>query len=102
MSGERNLAEPEILDLTKEAQVPPGLAKIPTIPFDERRFREYSRIGLAGSLVACIIMIILGLFWAFLSGRQVHDIKDVGEMLFTPIVGLVGAVVGFYFGVERT
>jgi hypothetical protein len=104
VSGEPSLrTEPETLDLTKfEARVPSGLAKIPVIPFDERRFREYARIGLAGSLIFCIMIQILFVFTSLLLGKPIQEIKDVGEIIFTPIVGLVGAVVGFYFGVERT
>lgn len=103
-SSERSLAkEPETLDLTRtEAQVPAGLAVIPTIPFDERRVREYSRITLAGSLIFCIIIQIGLVFASFFYGKPIQEIKDIGEMLFAPIVGLVDAVVGFYFGVERT
>ena len=49
----------------------------------------------------CIIILIVAIFWCFLAGKPIEEIKDIAGMLFTPIVGLVGAVVGFYFGVER-
>lgn len=92
----------EELDLTKEAPVPPGLSRISTTPFDRGRFHEYSRMGMAGALVFCIFIEIVLMFGCFIIGKPMQDIKDLGEILFTPIVGLVGAVVGFYFGVERT
>jgi len=89
------------LDLTKEPQVSPGLSNISTAPFDKGRFQEYCRILLAGALVGCVFVEILFMFVLFLVGRPIQEIKDLGEMIFVPIVGLVGAVVGFYFGVER-
>jgi hypothetical protein len=57
---------------------------------------------MAGSLISCIVVLIILVFGSFLYGKPIQEIKDIGEMLFSPIVGLVGAVVGFYFGVEST
>jgi hypothetical protein len=89
------------LDLTREPHVPSSLSRISTIPFDRSKFREYSRLWMAIALVSCIIIQLFGLYAAFFVGKGVQDIKDLGEVLFAPIVGLVGAVVGFYFGAER-
>jgi hypothetical protein len=89
------------LDLTREPQVPSSLSNISTIPFDRHRFREYSRLGMASALVFCVIPQIVFLYTSFLYNKPTADIKDIGEVLFAPIVGLVGAVVGFYFGAER-
>ena len=103
MSGEHTPPrEPAALDLTHEPRVSSNPATFPLLPFEERRFREYARIGLAGALVLCILVEIIFIFVAFLLGKPLQEVKDIGGMLFTPIVGLVGAVVGFYFGVERT
>lgn len=90
------------LDLTKvDAQVPPGLSRISTTPFDSGRFHEYCRISMAGALVFCVFIEIVLMFASFLAGKPMQEIKDIGQILFAPIIGLVGAVVGFYFGVER-
>jgi hypothetical protein len=70
MIGEPTPArEPEILDLTQEPRVPPSPATFALLPFEERRFREYARIGLAGALVLCILVEIIFVFSAFLWGR---------------------------------
>lgn len=90
------------LDLTKvDAQVSPGLSRIPITPFDRGRFHEYCRIIMAGALIFCIFTQIILMFISFLIGKPTQEIKDLGEFLVSPLVGLVGAVVGFYFGVER-
>lgn len=89
------------LDLTREPRVPSSLSNIPAVPFDRSRFREYARLSLASALILCIIFQIGFLYVSFLYGKNTQDIKDLGEVLFAPIVGLVGAVVGFYFGAER-
>lgn len=90
------------LDLTKvDPQVSPGLSRIPTNLFDRGRFHEYCRMGMAGALIFCVLLEIIFMFVSFLAGKPIQEIKDLGEMTFVPIVGLVGAVVGFYFGVER-
>jgi len=90
------------LDLTKvDPQVAPDLSSIPTNLFDRGRFHEYCLMGMAGALIFCIFVEIVLMFVSFLAGKPIQEIKDLGEMVFVPIVGLVGAVVGFYFGVER-
>ena len=43
---------------------------IPTIPFDERRFHEYSRIIMAGSLISCIVVLIILVLVHFSTANQ--------------------------------
>jgi hypothetical protein len=64
--------------------------------------REAARSWIAYILLGAVILMIISCFVAFLwFGRTADEIKNLGEFLFTPIIGLVGAVIGFYFGVER-
>jgi hypothetical protein len=92
---------PEILDLTAEpeqAAVPPGLAAVTVQPYDPSRAREHIRGALAILLTAVLcaiacVAIVAGMFFDDWSGR-----KEAFELVFTPLVGLVGAVTGFYYG----
>ena len=71
-----------------------------------RRNQESVRSRLAVVIVlsipATIILafIVLGIV-AAVDGISVDDLKDVITATLTPLVGLAGAVVGFYFGSQR-
>lgn len=52
---------------------------------------------LAGMVVLAFIYILISLF-IMKSFRDVEALKTILEILFSPVVGLVGAVTGFYFG----
>jgi hypothetical protein len=41
---------------------------------------------------------VLGTFVVLFSSRPAADLKDILELLIAPVVGIVGAVTGFYFG----
>jgi hypothetical protein len=68
-----------------------------------QRAREGMRGLLAGWLLAILTIIVAAaladISYAFFSGRMsTADLRAILELLVTPIVGLVGAATGFYFG----
>jgi hypothetical protein len=99
------------LDLTKnpeEKERSGGLARPQTVAYDPAKDREWARgtialtlVGvLAGIVVFAFIYVLISLF-ILKSFRDLDSLKTLLEILFSPVVGLVGAVTGFYFG-EKT
>lgn len=56
------------------------------------------RRNLAYALVALLAVILVMTAAAMFTDIDLQRIKDVGDIIVTPVAGLVGAVVGFYFG----
>jgi hypothetical protein len=70
-----------------------------TAPYDPSRQREHVRAGIAYALIGLLIVIILFSFALLLfSSKSFDEIKGMLELLLAPVVGLVGAVTGFYYG----
>ncbi len=90
-------ASGETIDLGWVAQDEPQPFKV--IPYDPARDRESTRGRIAfcliGTLAGMVIFILL-LLW--FHPDRVQEVKDVTEILYAPIVGLVGAATGYYFG----
>jgi hypothetical protein len=88
-----------------ENQKPPdkGLSGIgPGERYDPSRAREWMRGGIAGALLAILAVTVL-LPWLVVAKKwlEVDDLESLLSTILTPLVGLVGAVTGFYFG-ERS
>lgn len=69
------------------------------VPYDPARTRENFRGLIALLLIALmtgIIVATLALFW--LHPDRVKDLKDLFALIFGPVVALVGAATGYYFG----
>ena len=90
-------------DFTKEAASPDaasaGLSPIPTKPYDPEPERE----GIRGSLAILLISLLIGVvavsfFCLWLMPEKFENLKGLLELVFGPIIALVGAVTGFYFG----
>lgn len=61
--------------------------------------QETTRAWIAGGLLALLAVLIIATFWSILFGKaEWSNIKDPVSYLLTLLVGLVGTVVGFYFG----
>ncbi len=76
------------------------------VPAPERynpvKARETMRGRLAlGVLIVVGIEILLFFALAFLHVEPVQDIKELGLLLFTPTIGVLGTVLGFYFGLDK-
>jgi hypothetical protein len=69
-------------------------------PYDPAPEREKKRGLIALVLVSalCGIIVLAFAFIFFVPAANVELLKSVLEIIFAPIVGLVGAVTGFYFG----
>jgi hypothetical protein len=65
-------------------------------PYETARAREKQRTRLATALVGAALLAAAGAgVSAALGGSGTHEILSE---IFTPLLGLAGAVVGFYFG----
>jgi hypothetical protein len=90
----------EPLDLIK--QEPSAPARPLSYPaFSAARTVAVTRIWLAGSLVGVLAVLTLGTAWFVVRDPKTEPaIEAFLKLVFTPIIGLVGSVVGFYFGAQ--
>ena len=88
-----------LVDLSDQA---PPSGNLPEPSFDPSSVRESARRTIAFTLLFFLGGILLaGLVVVFLqSFVELQRAKDLFTLLLTPIVGLVGSVVGFYFGAQ--
>src|SRR5215204_7074695 len=75
----------------------------PRLSEDTEQFREKMRGRLAVRLVWALLAVVVGTFaylwFSNLSPTELNNVVPmVGTTLLTPLVGLVGAVMGFYYG----
>lgn len=87
---------PDNLDLTKKEPPTEG----PRIEGQDLH-KERWRGPLAGVLVGATVAIPLLAILAVICGTDANDLTDITQVLYPPLVGLVGAVIGFYFGDRR-
>lgn len=80
-----------------EATVGPPVP-VRTKPFDPEPRRENMRAIIAGLLVAAFLALIgflvVGVTWKWL---DVATAKDLAALALTPLAGLTGTAVGFYY-----
>lgn len=89
--------------LGKPLEVSPPLLTTTSVPYDPSEDRERKRGQTALSLVGLLAGIaVFSLIFAMVAATKEREdaLKAVLELLFGPIVGLVGAVTGFYFGAK--
>jgi hypothetical protein len=95
------------LDLTTdpaEQESAAGLSGLHLTPYNPTHDREKKRGLIALSLVAILGLIVVAalVYVFFTTAPDMDAMKTLLELLFTPIVGLVGAVTGFYFGEKQS
>jgi hypothetical protein len=81
--------------------VPARRATLPVFqePFDEKRYRERTRALLAGALCAVLtIVLLIVVIRAVLIMRTTKEATELLGVVLAPLVGLVGAATGFYYG----
>jgi NADH:ubiquinone oxidoreductase subunit 3 (subunit A) len=90
----------EQLDLTKtDSNVGGGVQQIQYVPYNPDRHRALAQAGLAYSLLFVIFVVILFLFIAWMIfNKDIQEIQTMSELSLIPLFGLVGFVMGFYFG----
>lgn len=92
-------------DLTKSER---GATAAPIVPPSESlgstgTLADWTRLALAGGLLGILAVLTLGSGWfvANYPGKEMA-IEAFLKLVFTPLLGLVGSVVGFYFGSRTT
>ena len=86
------------LDLSDEPSPAQG-ATVRTAAYDPSQDREKVRGWIAISLIILLIALIAMLFLAILTSVvTVGDLDKIVATVLTPIMGIVGTVIGFYFG----
>ena len=89
----------EVLDLSGDAPVPAAL--------DEPKFKKYDpapeRERLPGTIALLLVslligIVLLGFVSVWFKWVAIADLKQLPELVFTPVATLVGAVTGFYYG----
>ena len=88
----------------------PRLSKVPATrtpttdkPYDPEPAREQTRGWLAGGILAIFFIEILLFFGlAYFHEMAMADIKELAIIMFTPSIGILGTVLGFYFGSQRS
>ena len=116
MSTEANDSTAVDLDAvaTTDGGAAPHAPQPTTIDYDPSEDREHKRGQIALWLIWLLAFIVIGgmllslgpFVCTAIAGKEsatcktlsIDDVKTVIETLLTPIVGLVGAVTGFYFG----
>jgi hypothetical protein len=77
----------------------PGLAPTPTREYERERHLAESRRFIAYWLLGILSGILILAWGTLLTGWvNFQDIQALMTIVFAPIVGLVGAATGFYFG----
>jgi hypothetical protein len=107
------MVEPEPLDLTNEQPAEDQLITLRQtnyIPLAQAETLEMTRERMRGvialSLVMVLVVIVLfTLFMVFILSDLAESLSEtlqaVGTTVLSPIIGLIGAVTGFYFGGQR-
>jgi hypothetical protein len=101
---------PEELDLTNDDNSPESPEPV-VIPYDPEKARDDIRGKLALRLITLLTFIVVAAFvsiWlpvliAWSKGGYIDismPLKDTLQLLMAPVVGLVGAATGYYFGVS--
>jgi hypothetical protein len=76
-----------------------GLVEVKERPFNPDHDRERKRGIIALRLVYCLLGIDgFSLLYLTIYPDKTESLKQVLDILMSPIVGLVGAATGFYFG----
>lgn len=87
-----------VLTLNRDAGVLPPLGGGPLEETIEHK-REGARFGIARMLLSLFGIVVLALLGGVVSGQvDAPTLKDASAAFITPLVGLVGAVTGYYYG----
>lgn len=101
VTGDKPQSNGKTIDLTQvEPKAPVDSLPIPkTAPYDPAKTREWTRVFLSGTLVFILaIVVIAPLIMLWGKWATITDLKELLTILVSPVVALVGAAVGFYFG----
>lgn len=85
---------------TQEAGAPTrGLGTPVTEPYDPEPKREWARAIIALTLIGLLIAIVMASFVTlWVHPDYLEQMRGLLELIFAPIIALVGSATGFYFG----
>jgi hypothetical protein len=91
------------LDLTADVPLTGPMSDLVTTRrFDPHPIQERVRTGVALAVIGAVILETLIVTIAFVLGAITPDsLPSVTAAIFTPMVGIAGTVLGFYFGSHR-
>jgi len=90
---------PPQIDLTDERVADDRVNQPDRAPFDPSRQRESMRGVVAGLLLVILAFIITAAFLSYwFNWASQDEIEGLLTIVFAPLIGLVGAATGFYFG----
>jgi hypothetical protein len=91
--------ETEVADFTGDAPPSGGLPKPEDKPYNPNRDRENVRSFVAKGLLILLLGTVAVSFICLSAGWiSKEDLKDLLTIIFGPIITLLGAVTGFYYG----
>jgi len=92
--------ESAFLDLSSDTTRAPLTAPREGAPYDPRPFEDTARRYIAYALLALLALLLL-LIFAFL-GMKIISVSDLKEfnLILGPVVTLVSAATGFYYGTK--
>jgi hypothetical protein len=105
--------EPAVVDLTEEpgeSEPKFGLDEAPVTVRDEpdRAFQrqissrqEWVRTWLASGAFFALVVVLVLLLLAVYRGITVDNMEKVATTVVTPLTGIVGTIIGFYFAERR-
>jgi len=71
----------------------------------ERKIRsrqEWVRTSLAVGAFASLVVVLLSLVFAVFPEITVNNLEKLGTVIVTPLTGIVGTIIGFYFAERRS
>jgi hypothetical protein len=87
------------IDLTREERSGDSELPIGQAPYDPTPDRERMRDRIAGWLLGLLIGVIAAMLAGLATGRLPIDaLEKIAAVILSPVIGLFGAVVGFYYG----
>lgn len=104
--GEQNLERVDLSEESDASPPSPSPAPVEVQDYDPAEDREKVRGRIAQTLVWLLVgvvgvSVLAGIWLASKAeGGNIETLKMVLELVLTPLVGLVGAVTGFYFGAK--
>jgi uncharacterized membrane protein len=100
--------EPIEIDLSKREQPRASAADLVRVSDAAEAFerairgrQEWVRTALAVGAFLSLVVILLVILFSILPKMKVDDIEKVSAVLVTPLTGIVGTIIGFYFAEKR-
>ncbi len=88
----------QALDLTTETPVTRATPAPELEPYDPRPHEDKARRNIAFFLIGLLAFVLLGVFVLLVAGRiEAGEIKEFSALI-GPLVALVSAATGFYYG----